>query len=69
MPPPWASVGTEAFLAFANVGYGNEHLISPREEDPSGWFHDHETGEHGRVCDRFTTFRNSPRPNGAGQGA
>ena len=39
----------------------NGYLIDPKEEDPAVLFHDHETGELSRVCDRFTEFMRWPR--------
>jgi hypothetical protein len=44
-----------------NEGCGNEYLIDPREDNPPVLFHDHETGELSRLCDRFSEFKDWPR--------
>lgn len=53
--------GLEKYFAFADDGCGNGYLIDPREEDPAVHFHDHETGNMTRVCDRFSEFMQWPR--------
>jgi hypothetical protein len=53
--------GLEKYFAFADDGSGNGYLIDPRNEDPPVLFHDHETGELSRVCERFTEFMRWPR--------
>ncbi|WP_442482748.1 SMI1/KNR4 family protein [Aeoliella sp. SH292] len=55
----WPDV--EKYFAFADDGFGNGYLIDPAESDPEVLFHDHETGELSRVCDRFTEFMQWPR--------
>lgn len=55
----WPDV--KKYFAFADDGFGNGYLIDPIESDPEVLFHDHETGELLRVCDRFTEFMNWPR--------
>jgi hypothetical protein len=53
--------GTERFFAFADDGCGNAYLVDPALEDPPVLFHDHETGDIQKVCDRFTEFMRWPR--------
>jgi hypothetical protein len=53
--------GLEKYFAFADDGSGNGYLIDPTQDDPPVLFHDHETGEISRVCDRFTEFMRWPR--------
>jgi hypothetical protein len=53
--------GLEKYFAFAEDGCGNGYLIDPTVDDPAVLFHDHETGEISRVCDRFTDFMRWPR--------
>lgn len=53
--------GLERYFAFADDGFGNGYLIDPRHADPAVLFHEHDTGELSRVCDRFTEFMTWPR--------
>ncbi len=53
--------GSENYFAFADDGCGNGYLVDPKDDDPPVLFHDHETGELSRVCDRFTEFMRWPR--------
>jgi hypothetical protein len=53
--------GLEKYFAFADDGCGNGYLIDPTDDDPPVLFHDHETGELSRVCERFTEFMRWPR--------
>jgi hypothetical protein len=50
--------GTEAYLAFADDGCGNEYLIDPKDADARVLFHDHETGELSEVCGSLLQFMN-----------
>jgi hypothetical protein len=53
--------GLERYVAFADDGAGNGYLIEPGSDDPPVLFHDHETGEIIRVCERLSEFLQWPR--------
>ena len=53
--------GWSEYFAFADDGCGNGYLVDPKQTDPPVFFHDHETGEMLRVCDRLSEFMKWPR--------